>query len=62
MIKHEKAIETLRRKGHRLTPQGLLVRSMIASGVGTSGDGNMGVDEVFQAGKKAYPYMDIADR
>ena len=55
MIKHEKAIETLRLRGHRLTPQRLIVLSTIASR-----DGHMGVDEVFQAAKKAYPYMDIA--
>ena len=55
MIKHEKVIETLRLKGHRLTPQRMIVLSTIASG-----DGHMGVDEVFQASKKAYPYMDIA--
>ena len=55
MIKHEQAIETLRLKGHRLTPQRLIVLSIIASS-----DGHMGVDEVFQAAKKAYPYMDIA--
>ena len=60
MIKHEKAIETLRHKGHRLTPQRLIVLSTIASGEGASGDGHMGVDEVFQTAKKAYPYMDIA--
>ncbi len=57
MIKHEKAIETLRLKGHRLTPQRLIVLSIIA---GASGGGHMGVDEVYQAAKKAYPYMDIA--
>ena len=44
MIKHEKAIETLRLKGHRLTPQRLIVLSIIASGEGASGDGHMGVD------------------
>ena len=55
MIKHEQVIETLRLKGHRLTPQRMIVLSTIASG-----DGHMGVDEVFQAAKKAYPYMDIA--
>ena len=55
MINHESAIETLRLKGHRLTPQRLIVLSTIASG-----DGHMGVDEVFRAAKKAYPYMDIA--
>ena len=45
MIKHEKAIETLRLNGHRLTPQRLIVLSIIASG-----DGHMGVDEVYQIG------------
>ena len=55
MIKHEKTIETLRLKGHRLTPQRLIILSIIASR-----DGHMGVDEVFQTAKKAYPYMDIA--
>ena len=55
MIKHEKAIETLRLNGHRLTPQRLIVLSIISSG-----DGHMGVDEVYQAAKLAYPYMDIA--
>ena len=55
MIKHEQAIETLRLKGHRLTPQRLIVLSIIASS-----DSHMGVDEVFQAAKKAYSYMDIA--
>ena len=57
MTKHEKAIETLRLKGHRLTPQRLIVLSIIA---GASGGGHMGVGEVYQAAKKAYPYMDIA--
>ena len=55
MIDHESAIDALRLKGHRLTPQRLIVLSIIASG-----DGHMGVDEVFQAAKKAYPYMDFA--
>ena len=55
MIKHEQVIETLRLKRHRLTPQRMIVLSTI-----TSGEGHMGVDEVFQAAKKAYPYMDIA--
>ncbi|MDA1271126.1 MAG: Fur family transcriptional regulator [Chloroflexi bacterium] len=55
MTTHEKAIETLRLKGHRLTPQRLIVLSCIAAG-----GGHKGVDEVFQAAKKAYPYMDIA--
>ena len=55
MINHEIAIETLRLKGHRLTPQRLIVLSIISSS-----SGHMGVDEVFQLAKKSYPYMDIA--
>ena len=52
---HEKAVEELRAQGYRLTPQRLIVLSIVAQG-----DGHMGVDEVFQLAKEAYPYMDIA--
>ena len=55
MIQHRQAIEALRDKGHRLTPQRLLVLSIVAEG-----GGHMGVDEVFRRAKAAYPYMDIA--
>ena len=55
MVQHQRAIETLRDKGHRLTPQRMLVLSIVADG-----DGHMGVDEVFRRSKEAYPYMDIA--
>ena len=55
MAKYEEAIHTLRHQGHRLTPQRLLVLSIVAEG-----DGHMGVDDVFQRSKEAYPYMDIA--
>ncbi len=55
MVQHQRAIETLREKGHRLTPQRMLVLSIVADG-----DGHMGVDEVFRRSKEAYPYMDIA--
>ena len=55
MAKYEEAIETLRKKGHRLTPQRLLVLSIIAEG-----DAHMGVDDVFTRARAAYPYMDIA--
>ena len=51
----DKAVENLREKGYRLTPQRLLILSVVAeSGV------HMGVDEVFRLSKEAYPYMDIA--
>lgn len=55
MTKHEQAIETLREQGYRLTPQRLLVLSIVAEG----GD-HLGVDEVFRRAQQAYPYMDIA--
>jgi Fur family ferric uptake transcriptional regulator len=55
MTKHEQAVETLRDQGYRLTPQRLLVLSIVAEG----GD-HMGVDEVFRRAQEAYPYMDIA--
>ena len=55
MVQHQRAIETLRDKGHRLTPQRMLVLSIVADA-----DGHMGVDEVFRRSKEAYPYMDIA--
>jgi Fur family ferric uptake transcriptional regulator len=55
MTRHEQAIESLRERGYRLTPQRLLVLSIVAGG----GD-HMGVDEVFRRAQQAYPYMDIA--
>jgi Fur family ferric uptake transcriptional regulator len=55
MTRHEQAIESLREQGYRLTPQRLLVLSIVAGG----GD-HMGVDEVFRRAQQAYPYMDIA--
>ena len=51
----QQAVEILRDKGYRLTPQRLIVLSSVAEG-----DGHMGVDEIFQSAKSAYPYMDIA--
>ena len=51
----EQAVEALREKGYRLTPQRLIVLAIVAQG-----DGHMGVDQVFQRAKEAYPYMDIA--
>lgn len=55
MTQHHQAVEVLRDKGHRLTPQRMLVLSIVSDG-----DGHMGVDEVFRRAKEAYPYMDIA--
>lgn len=55
MLTHDQVVETLRLKGYRLTPQRIIILTIIASG-----DGHMGVDEVFRKAKDAYPYMDIA--
>ena len=55
MKKQEQVIEALRKQGYRLTPQRLLVLTIVAQG-----GGHMGVDEVFRQAKEAYPYMDIA--
>ena len=55
MVQRQQTIDALREKGHRLTPQRILVLSIVADG-----GGHMGVDEVFRRAKEAYPYMDIA--
>ena len=52
---HQQALEVLRLQGHRITPQRVLVLSVVAEG-----EGHMGVDEVFRRARKAYQYMDIA--
>ena len=52
---HEQVVEVLREQGYRLTPQRLIVLSIVAEG-----HGHMDVDEIFQEAKKAYPYMDVA--
>ena len=54
-MNHDQAVDALREKGYRLTPQRLIVLSIVAEG-----DGHMGVDQVFQRAREAYPYMDIA--
>jgi Fur family ferric uptake transcriptional regulator len=54
-VDQELAVEALREKGYRLTPQRLIVLSIVAEGAD-----HMGVDEVFRQAKEAYPYMDIA--
>ena len=52
---HEQALEMLRLLGHRITPQRVLVLSVVADG-----GGHMGVDEVFRRAKEAHQYMDLA--
>ena len=55
MVEHLQVVETIREQGYRLTPQQLLVLSIVGEG-----GSHMGVDEVFRRAKEAYPYMDIA--
>mgnify|MGYP001235533653 CR=1 FL=1 len=55
MNRHDQALQTLRDKRCRLTPQRLLVLSAVAEG-----SGHMGVDEVFRRVQASYPYIDIA--
>lgn len=45
----------LRRQGHRITPQRVLVLSVVAE----SG-GHVGVDEVYRLAREAHQYMDLA--
>ena len=52
---HEKALDMLRLQGHRITPQRVLVLSVVADG-----GGHMGVDEVFRRAKEAHRFMDLA--
>ena len=55
MTKDTQALEILRKKGCRLTPQRMLILSAVSEG-----GGHMGVDEVFRRAKESYPYIDIA--
>mgnify|MGYP001356077095 CR=1 len=55
MSNYSEALETLREKGLRLTPQRMLVLSAVAEG-----RRHMGVSEVFDQAKESYPYIDIA--
>ena len=55
MIDSEQTVEILRQQGYRLTPQRLLVLSIVSGG-----NGHMGVDEVFRRATESYPYLDIA--
>ena len=55
MVSQSHAIQTLRNTGCRLTPQRLLILSVIAEGAG-----HLGVDEVFRRAQRSYPYLDLA--
>ena len=55
MIDSEQTVEILRQQGYRLTPQRLLVLSIV-----NDSNGHLGVNEVFRRAKESYPYLDIA--
>ncbi len=55
MSTYPQAIELLRAKGYRLTPQRLLILSAVAEG-----SGHIGVDEVLRRARAAYPYIDVS--
>ena len=55
MNQYNNALETLREKGCRLTPQRVMVLSAL-----TKRPGHLGVSEISQAVYKQYPYIDVA--
>ncbi|MBI2873376.1 MAG: transcriptional repressor [Chloroflexi bacterium] len=55
MTRHGAAIEALKRTGHRLTPQRVMVLSVIAEQ-----PAHVGVEEIQSRVKAVYPYMDQA--
>lgn len=55
MTRHSDILEAVKAQGLRLTPQRLIILSVIADG-----EGHMNVDEVYRRAKQVYPYMDIA--
>ena len=55
MAKYNQTLETLRGRGVRLTPQRLIILSIVARG-----DGHLGVDEVYRSAKESYPFIDVA--
>ena len=55
MAKYDQTLETLRGRGVRLTPQRLIILSIVARGVA-----HLGVDEVYRSAKESYPFIDVA--
>jgi len=55
MTKHTQAVDWLKRRGLRLTPQRMLILSVVAEG-----NRHMGADEICRRAREAYPYIDIA--
>jgi Fur family ferric uptake transcriptional regulator len=55
VTRHEQALELLRGRGFRLTPQRVLVLQALAES-----DAHQGVEAIYQRVRKAYPYIDVA--
>ena len=55
MTKYEQTLEALKGRGLRLTPQRLIILSIVAQG-----PGHLGVDEIHRDAKARYPFMDVA--
>ena len=55
MVRHGKALETLKATGYRLTPQRVMVLSAMAEH-----PGHIGVEEIFREVHEVYPYIDVA--
>lgn len=54
-MRHTQILQGLKGRGLRLTPQRLLILSVVAEG-----GGHMGVDEICRRAREAYPYIDMA--
>lgn len=54
MASHGEIIASLKAKGHRLTPQRIMILNAIAEG-----GGHMGAEEIYEQVRKVYPYMDL---
>ena len=55
MTRLNEALKAVKKTGHRLTPQRVIILSALAEG-----GGHVGVDAVFRRAKESYQYMDIA--
>jgi len=55
MSHHDEIIEALQQIGYRLTPQRMMILDAIASS-----DGHTGAEEIHEAARAAYPYLDIS--
>ena len=55
MVHHGKALEALRETGYRLTPQRMMVLSVMAEH-----PGHIGVEDISKGVRQVYPYIDLA--